>query len=883
LKRPENIPPNLAQRLLLRFLRDDLAEEVLGDLEEKFYSTLKQHSAFRTKLNYWYQVFNYLRPFAIRKSRSYYINHCTMFQSYFKIGWRNLLKNKGYSLINIGGLAIGMAVAMLNGFWIWDELSFNQYYRNYNRIAQVANGGTDEGEKWRSTTLSYPLGTELMTHYRSNFTNIVRTSWEQESIIAAGEQKTSGRGLFTDEAAPEVFSFKMVYGTWSGLKDPQSTMISAATAQRLFGNVDPLHKIVSINKVLLKVSGVYEDFPRNTKFYGIKFFAPWGVWLSENKWIEERAVNDWSNHFIKIYVQIPHGADFQSISEKIKKAELNNLSDFKDVASRNPEVFLYPMSQWHLFPFSPGRGGDINKEPVRMLWLIGSIGMFVLFLACINFMNLSTARSERRAKEVGIRKTIGSVRRQLIYQFFSESFLVVLFSFGVSLFLVIAFLPSFNDVAAKQIQIPWTNPIFWVFSFGFIFLTSILAGSYPALFLSSFEPIKVLKGTFRLGHLASMPRKVLVVLQFSISVVLINGTVIVYRQIEFAKNRPVGYSRESLIMINKKSTDFYGKYDILRNELKNTGAVEEVSESMGPVTEVVSGNGGFDWKDKNPEKDESFVTLAVSHEHGKTVGWQFVAGRDFSRDYASDSSGLIINEAAAKYMGLQDPVGEPVNWTWWRTKEKRNYKILGVIKDMVMDSPYKKIEPTIYFIKGFNGVPDWINIRMNSKMSANVVLPKIESVFKKVIPSAPFEYKFVDEEYALKFSAEERIGKLAFIFSVLAIFISCMGLLGLASFTAEQRTKEIGIRKVVGASLLNLWKLLSTEFVVLSILSSIFATPIAYYFLNNWLQHYTYRTEISLWIFVQAGVGALLLTLATVSFQAIKAAMMNPVRSLRSE
>lgn len=337
-------------------------------------------------------------------------------------------------------------------------------------------------------------------------------------------------------------------------------------------------------------------------------------------------------------------------------------------------------------------------------------------------------------------------------------------------------------------------------------------------------------------------------------------------------------------MLRKQSDDFKGKYEVLRYELKNTGAVYEVSESMGPVTEIYSGNGGWIWKGHDPEDDRSFATLSVSHLHGKTVGWQFVQGRDFDLSMASDSLGIVINESALQRMNLQEPIGEPVSWAWWSDKSKvLNYKILGVIKDMVMDSPYDPAKPTIFYLKGHNGNPSWINIKINPQVSISEALPKIESVFKKVIPTVPFEYQFVDEEYAAKFSKEERIGNLAFIFAGLAIFISCLGLLGLASFVAETRTKEIGIRKVLGASVAGLWRMLSKDFVWLVLIACIIATPLAYYLMNGWLKNFSYHIDISVWVFIVTGIGAISVTLITISYQAIKAALMNPVNSLKSE
>jgi len=808
-----------------------------------------------------------------------------MIKNYFKIAWRNLFRNRVSSFINIGGLTVGIAVAILIGLWIYDELSFDKYHQDYERIAQIMTRGNDPKEgAFINNSLQYPLASELQTTYKNNFKYIVRASWAQEYILSAGEKKLSSRGQFMDEDAPAMFTLKMLKGNWNGLKDPHSIMLSASTAKMLFGNADAMDQLVVINnKMNAKVSGIYEDLPLNTQFQDINFFSTWNLWVSENDWIQKRAINDWHNHFLKLYAEIKASSDFASVNNRIKDAELRNIKNlegYKEDAARNPQVFLHPMSNWHLYPVT--RAGITDDKPIRMVRLVGIIGLFVLLLACINFMNLSTARSEKRAKEVGIRKTIGSMRKQLLYQFFSESLLVVIISFFLSCLLVSIFLPWFNDLSAKEMSMPLSNPYFWLISIGFIFITGMLAGSYPALYLSSFKPIKVLKGTFPVGRLAAVPRKVLVVIQFTVSVALIISTIVVYRQVQFAKDRPVGYTREGLIMMEMKSGDYNGKYDLIRTELLNTGVVADMSGSMGKVTEVASGNNGFDWKGRNANKEESFGTLGVTYDHGKTIGWQFVSGRDFSRNYSTDSSGVIINEAAAKYMELKNPVDETITWKW-HDNEPKPYKILGVIRDMVMESPYEPIEPTLFFIKPLNGGVNWINIKIKPEVAINNALPKIEAVFKKLVPSAPFDYRFVDQDYALKFAAEERISRLSGFFAVLAVLISCLGLFGLAIFVAEQKTKEIGVRKVLGASVFNVWRLLSKEFTFLVIISLFIATPIAYYFMNNWLQSYQYRADLSWWIFGAAGAGAMIITLLTVSFQAIKAAIANPIKSLRTE
>ena len=803
-----------------------------------------------------------------------------MYKSYFKIGWRNLVKNKGYSLINIGGLALGMAVAMVIGLWVFDELSFNKYHQNYSRIAQVMKGGRFEGKHYvGQMSLPYPLIDQLKNNYGANFKHVVPASWRSDAVLSIQDRKISKTGIFIGEDAPEMLTFKMIYGTWKGLKDMNSAMISESTAEALFGGKDPINQIVKVNgEKEVTVTGVYEDFPKNTTFYGVQFFRPWEFFVNDGTWIKEQL---WDNHFLQIYAEIQPHATIESTTANIIDAEVSAIKDLdymKDQLKYNYEILLLPMNDWHLR--ASFKEGVLQSGPEQLVWFIGSIGVFVLLLACINFMNLSTARSEKRAKEVGIRKAIGSIRTQLVSQFLSESFLVVVFAFIIALVIVVTSLPWFNNLSSKEMNMPWSQPWFWMSSFVFLFVTGLLAGSYPALYLSSFKPVSVLKGVFRAGRFASIPRRVLVVVQFTVSVMLIICTGVIYNQLVFVKNRPVGYQRDGLLMLPKKSDVFNKKADALRAELKNSGAVTEIAESGGTVTSVWSNNGGFSSGGKNLDQGKSYATLGVSHDFGKTVGWQFIEGRDFSKEIASDSSGFVINEAAAKFMGIKNPVGQVIHWKNGPWHMDKDFVILGVIKDMVMDSPFEQVEPTIYFTMGWKS---WLMLRVTPGMPMQEALLKIEKVFNNVIPDIPFDYKFANAEYAAKFSTEDQIGKLAAVFAVLAIVISCLGLFGLASFVAEQRTKEIGVRKVLGASVANLWRMLSKEFVILVILSCIIAAPLSYYILYNGIKAYEYKTEISWWIFVGAGVGALMITLLTVSYQSIKAALANPVNSLRSE
>jgi ABC-type antimicrobial peptide transport system permease subunit len=660
------------------------------------------------------------------------------------------------------------------------------------------------------------------------------------------------------------------------LTDPHSVILSQSLAKTLFGDSNPMNKPLKIDNLYsAKVTGVYQDLPQNAEFHDAKFIAPFDLMKTAPNWSARRETN-WNNNGPAIYAQIAENQSFDGVSAKIKNEKYNHV-DAEEQKKVKPAVFIQPMRNWHLYNKFE-HGVRITSPQLQFVWLYGIIGAFVLLLACINFMNLSTARSERRAKEVGIRKAVGSLRSQLIIQFYSESLLVALCAFAVSVVLVLLALPWFNQVADKQISILWYNPMFWLLCIGFTLFTGLVAGSYPALYLSSFNPVKALKGTFKAGRLAAIPRKALVVVQFTVSITLIIGTIIVYGQVLFSKSRPVGYSREGLIYVNMQTDDIYKHFDAFRNDLLKTGAAVNAAESDGTINQLSSNNGGFSWKGKDPTVADKiyFGTIGISPEFGETAGWQFTDGRDFSRATAvSDSNSYVINEAAVKYMGLKTPVGETIH------RDGKNFRIIGVIKDVLMESPYKPVSPTVFFLGPWYHAT--VNIRINPRSTTSDALAKIELVFKKYAPAMPFDYKFADEEYDRKFAAEQRIGTLATVFAGLAIFISCLGLFGLASFVAEQRTKEIGVRKVLGASVFNLWGMLSANFIKLVVLSQLIASPVAYYFLHQWLQHYHYRTEISWWIFAVTCAGAIGLTLLTVSFQAIKAALANPVKSLRSE
>jgi len=818
-----------------------------------------------------------------------------MLTNYIKVAWRNLVKNKVYSGINILGLAAGLTIALLIGLWITDELSFDRNFSNYNRIVRVLENSTHAGNTETFRSIPIPLGPELRTKYGSNFKRVALASWIQPNILANGDKKISTNGMFGEPDLPAIFSLNMIKGDWHCIDDPSSIVISRSLANSLFGaNTDPVNKTIKFNnKNLLKVSGLFEDFPFNSEFRDVSFLTPWAFYVSDRDWVKN-SLNNWDNNSFQLYAQLQDNVNIATVNARVKGALEGH--ERKD----KPEVLLHAMPKWHLYgEFKDGRntGGSI-----QFVWMFGLIGGFVLLLACINFMNLSTARSERRAREVGIRKAVGSLRTQLITQFLCESIMISFIALGLAILLTELALPWFNQLADKKIVLPWSNPLFWLATCCFTIFTGLISGSYPALYLSSFSSIKVLKGTFKTGRFAqnfvgaasprsflvrnlrslSLPwlsRKALVVLQFTVSVSLIIGTIVVYNQIQYAKDRPTNYARAGLLAVDMNTPDLYAHYGAIRDELLSTGAITDMAESSSPTTSVWSNQSSFDWRGKPVGMFPTLGVIGITHDFGKTIGWQLAQGRDFSRNFPSDSTGIIINEAAVRYMGFTDPLNETIRY--FDNPPGKKLRVLGVVKDMVMESPFEPVKPTVFLLDY-----SWANIiliKLDPKQSPHATLPKVEAVFKKYNPGSPFEYKFEDSEYASKFGSEERISSLATFFAAFAIFISCLGLFGLAAFTAEQRTKEIGVRKVLGASTFNLWGLLSRDFVGLVALSFLIAIPLACYAMNKWLENYPYHTQISAATIVMTAAGALLITLATVSFQTIRAALSNPVKSLRSE
>ncbi|MEJ1239652.1 ABC transporter permease [Chryseolinea sp. T2] len=794
-----------------------------------------------------------------------------MLKNYIIIGWRNLVRAFGFSAINVFGLSVGMCVAMLIGLWVYDELSFNESFPNHDRITQVYHNITLGEDQFATSGVGYPYGGALKSTY-AEIEDVCTSSGEGDHILALDDVKMTEKGLFVDPSFLKIFSVKLLEGSADALNKVHSIVLSKSLARKLFSDQSVVGKMLKFdNQEQLMVNGVFEDFPPNSQFAAVHLLVPIEYMFAANPG-DWKSRDSWESYAFDCYALLKPGTSAPQLSSKLEQLLLEKSS--KEGKAMNPEGFLFAMNDWHLNVYFNDGSGD----PPRMqyVWMFGTIGVFVLALACINFMNLSTARSEMRSKEVGVRKVMGSARRQLIRQFLSESLMIVMIGAFIALIIAWLALPVFNDVIGKQIGLPWNKPMFYVGIFSFVLLTALLAGSYPALYLSAFNPVQVLKGTFKAGRAATLPRKVMVVFQFTISILLIIGTIVVFLEIQHARNREVGFDRAGIIQMQVLTKDLANAdYNALRAELISSGAVENMAKSDFPMTGAVAADASLSWEGKDPDVHPLIALNHCSHDFPATNGFQFVEGRDFSHDLASDSSAIIINEMAAELFGRDKAIGMKIKF--FSGKERT---VVGIIRDQIRWTPFSKQSPHIYYVS-YEGMGH-LTIRLNPNMPTAEALKKVEEVIHRHDPNSPFEYEFQDENYGKMFRDEERMGKLAAVFAVLAIAISCIGMFGLAAFAASQRIKEIGIRKILGASVFKLWGMLSLDFVLLVLVAMVLAFPISYYLMGSWLAQFEYRIDITWGIFALSGVLALLITLLTVSYQALRAAGANPVNSLRN-
>lgn len=787
-----------------------------------------------------------------------------MLRNYFKIALRSLLKNSVYSVINIAGLAVGLACSILILLWVSDELSYDKFHSNVNQIHQLWVNATYDGKVNSFNSVPFPSKEELKTK-DSRIKNTVLTDWGSSHLLAVGDNRINQQGHIASEEFLDIFHFQMIKGRpETALDQPNSIVLTETTAKTLFGDADPIGQIILVdNKYEVKVTGVLKDIPSNSSLQ-FKFILP--LKLVQNEEYIKEADGDWGDYSWQVYVELQPDVDQSDVESTIK-----NVLVEKGQKDMPREFFLHPITHWRLHSnFENGKEAGGMIDYVKGFSIIA---ISIIVMACINFMNLATARSQSRAKEVGIRKSIGSRRKELIFQFVGESVVIAAISFLFALVLVEFSLPLYNNLVQKTLFIDYTSIEFWLYSAGIILTTGIFSGSYPAFYLSSFEPAKVLKGKMQIGKNAT-PRQALVVLQFVFATALIIGTLVISQQIQHTKSRSLGYDQENLITV-WNNNEIGKNYKVIKQELLNSGAVVSVTKSNSPVTEIFSNN-FLDWPGKPEEQKVLFSTIATEYDYTKTLGIKMLEGRDFSEDFGADTASIMVNKTAANVMGLKETVGTQV--TFWG---ERKATIVGVMDDVLMGSPNGQIKPSFIVFE-----PQWtsaITIRLEKTNDTEAALKKVESIFKKLDPFHPFEYVFVDDQFAKKFSAVTMINNIANLFASLAIFITSLGLFGLAAFTAEQRKKEIGIRKVMGASVSGLVAMIAKEFSWLVFIAFVIAAPLSWWGLNNFLERYAYRIEFPYWVILISGVVCFAFTLIIVSAQALKAALGNPVDSLRSE
>jgi len=790
-----------------------------------------------------------------------------MIRNFLKVAIRNLWRNKTFSIINIAGLAIGMAAAILILLWVQNELSYDRFYKDTDRIALLYSRDINNGQLtvWNNTPA------QMAPVIKKEYPEIedaarFRTVY---FLVTVGDKHMNTEGGFADSTFLSVLNFPLLEGNAKdALNDNHKIVLTKSLAKRLFGNEDAIGKTVRIDSTDdFTVAGILKDLPGNTQF-SYQYLLPWS-YITKLGW---DANQNWINSNAQTYVKLRPGASFGALDKKIQnivKAHANH----GDGATR--EIFSQPISREHLYSRADnGKLVDGRIQTVRMFMIIA---VFILLIACINFMNLSTAKSEKRAKEAGIRKVVGARKHSLVLQFIGESTMIAVVAFGIALFVVKAILPYFNTVVGVQLAIDFANPYWWGFAVAFILFTGLLAGSYPAFYLSSFHPAEVLKGTFKKMNTLVTPRKVLVVLQFTFAIVLIICTIVVKSQLQFAQDRDTGYAKNGLVYIFSQG-DVQKNYAVIKHELLSTGAAVSVTKTFSPITRVWGTTTGLSWPGSTEsDKKINFLLFQADAGFAKTTGAKILQGRDIDMNtYVTDSTAVLLNETAVKAMHIKDPIGKTI-----RGQFGSNLHVVGILKDFIIESPYDPVQPMVVY--GLTTGYPVVHFRLNPANTAAVNLAMAEKIFKQNNQQYPFEYYFADEQYALKFKTEQRDGSLSTLFAGLTIFISCLGLFGLAAYMAENRVKEIGIRKVLGASVGNITALLSGDFIKLVVISIVVASPVAWWAMTKWLQNFNYHVPIEWWIFAIAGLGSILIALITISSQAIRAALANPVKSLRSE
>lgn len=791
-----------------------------------------------------------------------------MFQIILKSAWRQLWKNKGYSTINILGMAVGLAVAILSALWVQYHVDFDTFHANAEDIYQAWHNATPTGEEMQSfPAMPYPMA-DVLRNETPGVKHVAITDWGGTKNLVREETQLLKYGFHVQPEFLKIFSFPLLEGDIeTALSEPNQILLTQSTAQELFGDVNPVGESISIdNNQSVLVTGILADVPAQSSFQ-FDYLLPHKLKEEREQWIAE-AINNWGNQSFQIYFQMEEGADAQAVKDLHHNIFVERESEFSV-----SEFSIYPMHQWHLY--TEFEEGVAVSGLIRYVRLFGIIGAMVLLIACVNFINITTARAEKRSKEVGVRKAVGARRSTLVTQFMGEAGVTMMFSFTLALLFLILLLPYFNTLVESEMTLPFGTPVFWAGSLGIITLTTLLAGSYPAFFLTRFEAKSVLQKSFQIGRGSNMwSRRLLVCSQFTVSIALIAGSLIVHKQVRYAQERDMGYNQERLVSI-PNTPDLDPKYNTVKTELLASNAVEHVTASGSPITGVWSNMGNIYWPGRTEEEYASFAFIATSPDYFETLEIDFVQGRPFSETHGADTLAMIVNQAAVDRMGLEDPLSTQLMWN------DVAFRIVGVTENIIMETPFEPVRPTIFIYN-----PGWKSfflLRLNEQMPTAKALATIKPIFDTHNPNTPFDYEFVEETYMNKFTGTNFVGTVALLFAGLAIFLSALGLLGLALYLAERRAKEISIRKILGATVAQLWLLLSREFMLLIVLGGLLAVPLGAYFTEGWLDNFTYRIDLP-WMVFGIAVGiALFIALATISAQSIKAALVNPADRLRDD
>jgi putative ABC transport system permease protein len=786
-----------------------------------------------------------------------------MLHNYIKIALRNLSTNRLYAFLNIAGLAVGLSAGILVLLWVTDEMRYDRFHHNLPNIYGILQHQTQGGITYTFDATPGPLAAALRAEI-PEVARAARTDWPGRHLVTVGDKSYYERGFYAEPDFCNIFTFKTLKGDpVAALRDPGSVVLTESTARKLFGNEDPIGKILRhADKRELRVAAVLADLPAQSS---IRFdvLLPFRVFEENSQdWI-----HTWGNNALPTWAELQPNTDVEVLN-----AKLANFIQGKE-AEASAHIFAYPFERWRLY--RKFKEGQESGGRITLVWLLGIVGAFILLIACVNFMNLATARSERRAREVGVRKVMGAHRGLLVGQFLSEAMLMAFFGLLLAGLLARLALPAFNRFFDKTLTLDFSNWPLWTGVLALGAVTGLVAGSYPAFFLSRFQPVRVLKGVVFSGRDSGLLRKGLVTFQFVISIVLIIATLVVAKQARHIENRPLGYDSENLIQMPARG-EMGAKFETLKNELSQIPGVTSVSAASYNLLQCGSNTSGVAWPGKTEDQDFLISLAWVRPDFVKTAGMRLTAGRDFEPNRPADEFTCLLNETAVRRMGLKEPVIGTV------VEHDTALTVIGVVADFVYNDPASTPMPML-IMSGKTTQMSHFFVRFENHDNWPQTLAGIEQASKRVNPANPFEFKFVREDYQESFDQIRSVGSLAQFFGGLAIFISCLGLFGLSAFVAERRRKEIGIRKVLGASLGRVWYHLSGEFLRPVALAFVLATPLAFVLMQKLLSQFDYRTELSWWVFAAAGAAAVLIALFTVSFQSIRAALTNPVQSLRSE